>query len=85
LTFTNPSTILSFAAIFAGMGLGAATSFESAGAMVAGVFCGSGLWWLLLSQGVARLRSRLTPAWMARVNQFSGVIIFAFGVWALSR
>ena len=41
LTLTNPMTILSFAAIFAG--LGAATAFGGGVQVVAGVFCGIGV------------------------------------------
>jgi threonine/homoserine/homoserine lactone efflux protein len=48
LTLTNPTTILSFAAVFAGFGLGtAAADRGSAALMVGGVFLGSALWWLL--------------------------------------
>ncbi|MBP1723483.1 MAG: LysE type translocator, partial [Deltaproteobacteria bacterium] len=46
LTLTNPLTLLSFAAIFAGLGLGAAgETYIDAGGMVLGVFLGSALWW----------------------------------------
>jgi threonine/homoserine/homoserine lactone efflux protein len=54
LTLTNPMTILSFAAIFAGLGVASAGgNYVSAGVLVLGVFSGSALWWLLLSGGVA--------------------------------
>ena len=49
LTLANPSTIISFAAIFAGLGLTARTEASSALLMVAGVFLGSATWWLILS------------------------------------
>src|SRR5262245_23551445 len=53
LTVANPATILSFAAIFAGMGAGITSrSYASAALLVSGVFLGSALWWLLLSGGV---------------------------------
>src|SRR5690242_16206394 len=48
LTLTNPMTILSFAAVFASIGLAVPPDYFSAGLMVAGVFTGSALWWLLL-------------------------------------
>jgi threonine/homoserine/homoserine lactone efflux protein len=51
LTLTNPMTILSFAAVFAGFGLGATPDYLAASALVAGVFLGSALWWLLLCCG----------------------------------
>jgi threonine/homoserine/homoserine lactone efflux protein len=86
LTLTNPMTILSFVAIFAGLGLGASGgSTGSAGLLVAGVFTGSACWWLLLSGAVSRLRTRLTPASLLWVNRAAGLIILAFGAWAVSR
>jgi threonine/homoserine/homoserine lactone efflux protein len=87
LTLTNPLTIVSFVALFAGFGLvvASAGSRGEAAALVAGVFSGSALWWLLLSLGASRLRSRLTPARLAWVNRLSGVLIAAFGLAALFR
>ena len=83
LTLTNPGTILSFVAVFAGFGLGAAGSYAAAAALVAGVFTGSALWWLILSQGVGRARSLLSPSRLMAVNRISGSILAAFGVWAI--
>jgi len=84
LTLTNPMTILSFAAVFVGFGIGSAKDYNAAGAMVAGVFVGSSLWWLLLSSVVSLIRSRMTAASLQWVNRGSGVIIGAFGVYALA-
>lgn len=81
LTITNPMTILSFAAIFAGTMLGQTTGTPFV--MVAGVFTGSAVWWLGLSFGVGILRERLTPIHMAWINRISGVIIVTFGIFAL--
>jgi threonine/homoserine/homoserine lactone efflux protein len=62
LTLTNPATILSFMAVFAGLGLGMKSGdYGAAGIVVAGVFVGSALWWLLLSGGVALIRHKLKP------------------------
>ena len=85
LTLTNPMTIVSFVAVFASLGLATSPNFLNAGLMVAGVFVGSACWWLLLSSGVARLRSQVTPYWMQAVNRASGGVIFAFGLYALSK
>jgi threonine/homoserine/homoserine lactone efflux protein len=83
LTLTNPATILSFAAIFAGLGIASAGTHTAAVVMVAGVFLGSALWWLLLSGGVSVLRNRFDQGAMAWVNRLSGVIIGGFGFFAL--
>jgi threonine/homoserine/homoserine lactone efflux protein len=84
LTLTNPMTILSFVAVFAGFGLGASPDYLSASILVAGVFVGSALWWLLLSSGVALFRERVSEGWMQTINRLSGGIILAFGLYALS-
>lgn len=84
LTLTNPLTILSFAAIFAGLGVGVVSkSSFSAALVVAGVFCGSGIWWLLLSGGVSLLREKLTARWLLWINRCAGIMIAIFGIVAL--
>jgi threonine/homoserine/homoserine lactone efflux protein len=86
LTLTNPTTILSFVAIFAGLGWAGTSgaSYGSAALLVAGVFSGSALWWLILSSGVSLIRSRFTPRVMGWVNRVSGTLIAGFGVVALA-
>lgn len=84
LTLTNPTTILFFIAIFAGLGLATTGGSYSASAqLVLGVFLGSAFWWLLLSTGVGLLRSRLDLRALRWVNRLSGVILLGFGTLAL--
>lgn len=83
LTLTNPMTILSFVAVFAGFGLGTSADYLAASSLVLGVLAGSALWWLILSSGAALLQSRVTSAWMQVVNRLSGAVIFTFGLYAL--
>ena len=84
LTLANPMTILSFMAVFAGLGLGPAGDSLSAAALVSGVFAGSMIWWLLLSSVANRLRHRFGPRTMIWVNRLSGVVIIAFGMVSLA-
>jgi threonine/homoserine/homoserine lactone efflux protein len=86
LTLTNPMTILAFVAIFAGAGL-ASTGGDSIAALllVAGVFCGSAAWWLLLSFGVSLLRGFVTAPVLRWINWIAGGVIVAFGVIAILR
>jgi len=85
LTVTNPMTILSFAAVFAGLGLGqTGGDYASAGLLVLGVFLGSASWWLLLSGSVGALRARFPAAGLLWVNRISGIIIAGFGIVALA-
>ena len=84
LTLTNPLTILSFAAIFAGLGVASKSgAYDAAGLLVLGVFLGSGLWWLFLSSVVGLLRAKMGPRQLRWVNWLSGGIIVVFGVLAL--
>jgi len=84
LTLTNPMTILSFIAIFAGLRLGdTGGDYLSAMMMVLGVFLGSAAWWLTLSGLVSLVREKFTPAWMVWVNRIAGIIITTFGAIAL--
>ena len=84
LTLTNPMTILSFAAVFAGIGLGSTlVDYGSAALLVCSVFAGSALWWLILSGSVSLLRKKVTPRVLRWINMVSGAIIMGFGVFAL--
>jgi len=84
LTLTNPMTILSFVAIFAGLGLASGGGgYISATVLVLGVFLGSALWWFILSGSVGVFRTRFHAHWMQWVNRISGMIIAGFGTLAL--
>ena len=84
LTLTNPITIISFAAIFAGLGLASTRgNYGSAGILVLGVFMGSALWWLVLSSGVGIFRKKFNTNSLQWVNRISGLIITGFGLFAL--
>ena len=84
LTLANPPTIMTFAAMFAGLGLAAAQrETATALAVVAGVALGSAGWWLLFTAMVDRLRDRLQGPVFLWVNRISGAALVAFGTWAL--
>jgi threonine/homoserine/homoserine lactone efflux protein len=84
LTITNPMTILSFAAIFAGLGV-VATGGDLAAAswLVLGVFLGSAVWWLFLSMSVSLLREKVSSTTLLWVNRLAGAILLSFGALAL--
>lgn len=85
LTLANPTTILSFVAIFAGFGVGQARhGAASATALVLGVFLGSTLWWIVLISTVAWFRVWFTPQRLRWINVAAGVAIALFGVLAIA-
>ena len=84
LTITNPMTILSFLAVFAGLGLSSIEGdYAQASVLVIGVFLGSAIWWLTLSEGVTLFRKKVSQHVMIWINRVAGLIIFGFGVAAL--
>ena len=86
LTLTNPATILSFVAIFAGLGLGSfSRGAFSAVLMCAGVGLGSALWWVILSSSVNLFRGKLNPSILGLVNNTSGVVIIVFALLAFKN
>ena len=85
LTLTNPLTILSFMAIFAGLGIvNTGGDYFSALILVVGVFSGSALWWFFLSAGASFFQKKIDAQGLVWINRISGVIITVFGVVALA-
>jgi len=84
LTLTNPMTILSFAGIFAALGVADMGGDLSAAArLVLGVFFGSAAWWLILSGGVGRMQEKLSAGVLRWTNRLSGAILLVFGAVAV--
>ncbi len=84
LTMTNPMTILSFAVILAGMGSGSESgNYLATTILIAGIFCGSALWWLVMTGGLGLLHKKVTPVMLLWVNRISGSIILIFGLVSL--
>lgn len=83
LTMTNPMTILSFAAVFAGLGLATGSGFADALVLTLAVWAGSGLWWVVLTSIVGWFRERLSVRALLWINRLSGAALVAFGVLAV--
>lgn len=86
LTLTNPTTILSFTAIFMGIGIGSGGTggnYAAALLVVLGVFLGSTGWWLILTSSISVLRQKFRLGWLRWLNRCSGTIIIIFGLVAL--
>jgi threonine/homoserine/homoserine lactone efflux protein len=83
LTLTNPMTILSFGALFAGLGVGLGDT-TGAALITVGVLLGSIAWWVVLTSIVSALRTRVTTEWIRRINMASGIAIGAFAVVSIA-
>lgn len=83
LTLSNPTTILSFMAVFGA--LAGRAPAASPWTMVAGVLIGSALWWLLLSTVVGWLRDRFDARWQRVVNLCSAALLTGLAAWQLAQ
>lgn len=82
LTLANPTTILSFIAVFGA--LAGRSAVASPWVMVSGVAAGSALWWFILAGAVGRLRTRFDARWQHRVNLVSAALLAGFALWQLA-
>ncbi len=86
LTITNPVTILSFIALFAGLGVVAeSATWISSTLIVLGVFLGSALWWFVLSLVFGMIKHKVSNNWLVWINRGSGVLIAVLGIIGLMR
>lgn len=81
LTLANPTTIFSYGILFAGFGIiSPHHGLKAAFFLVPGVFIGSAMWWVILSGGVGKLRSRLNESGFVWVNRIAGAIVAGSGL-----
>lgn len=80
ITLANPAFILIFVALFAAFGISQdGLSFNDGMLMILGIFCGSALWWFILTFTVSLLRNRFRPRHLLWINRISGAIIVILG------
>jgi threonine/homoserine/homoserine lactone efflux protein len=82
LTLSNPTTILSFIAVFGA--LAGRAPAASPWAMVTGVLVGSAAWWLVLSAVVGRVRHVLDARWQRGIRLCSAALLAGFAAWQLA-
>lgn len=84
ITMTNPGTIFGVVGVFAAFGAAIRPAGDGeAWLLIAGVFLGSVLWWLVLAEITVAIRARFTPNRMRLFNHASGALLMAFGAGAL--
>jgi threonine/homoserine/homoserine lactone efflux protein len=80
LNLTNPTTVLSFLAVLAVLGLSEHRPAWLTLIMVGGIFAGSMAWWLILTGITNHFRERFNDRAMLWMNRIGGIAIGAFGV-----
>ena len=85
LTLTNPMTIFSLAAVFAGFGIaGTRGNVLSAAVLILGLFLGSVLWWLFIVGVFSVFKRRFQRHELQWINRVAGLIITGSGALALA-
>jgi len=81
LSVTNPGLVLGYLAIFSSLSthLALGASPYRPAMVLLGIAMGGALWWLLLSFFIGRLKTRLGPSTLDRINRWSGILVAAFG------
>ena len=80
LTLGNPTTILAFVGLIAGLGAAIANPLAPY-LLVVGVFIGSAIWWLFLVHVALAVKTRLTPAVTRWLDLISGSVLLVWGLW----
>jgi threonine/homoserine/homoserine lactone efflux protein len=81
VTLTNPLTLFAVLAVVATFG--GIKKHAEAGLLVSGIFAGSTLWWIMLSGGIASVRSHFTESRIVLVNRITAVVLAGLGVFAI--
>lgn len=81
----NPATVGSFLLAFSAMRISGPFSLPEGILLIAGIFLGSLIWWLLLAAGVSLLRNRITERIYRGLNRLLGGFLILFGATVLLR
>jgi threonine/homoserine/homoserine lactone efflux protein len=84
LTLTNPTTVLSFLAVLAALRMGQHRAGWLTLVLVAGIFCGSMLWWVILASISNHFRGRVNDSTLRWMNRIAGIAIGGFGIITLA-
>jgi threonine/homoserine/homoserine lactone efflux protein len=80
LTISNPATLFSFIAIYAGWHVPSLHGHYFAAALLtAGVFSGSALWWVGLFIGLTIFHDKFSLRFLFWIHRVSGAVIAVFG------
>jgi threonine/homoserine/homoserine lactone efflux protein len=83
LNLTNPTTVLSFLAVLASLGMSHDRALWLNFIVVAGILFGAMVWWIALALMANHFRARFDDRGMLWMNRIAGLAIGAFGVVTL--
>lgn len=81
LTLTNPVTVFSYIATFSSFGIAVLiTSLSKAVLAALGVFLGSLLWWIILTNVTSLFRDKFATETIGYLNKVAGILIILIGI-----
>ena len=80
LNLTNPTTVLSFLAVLAILGVGQHRPWTLTLFLVAGIFAGAMFWWIVLAFIAGHFRARFNDRALVWMNRIAAGAIAAFGL-----
>jgi len=84
LALTNPLVMFSYAAVLAMIGVEKLfQEYLSLSTLFAGVFLGSLLWFILISNLAHRFREKVAEEKLVITNRIAGALLFLIGLWAV--
>jgi len=84
LNLTNPTTVLSFLAVLAALGMGRHNSWWLKLLLVGGIFGGAMFWWIAVVLAGSHFRGRFDDRAMLWMNRIAGLAIGGFGIVTLA-
>lgn len=79
IAITNPATILSFMVVFSMFQIEGTESFQTNIQLIAGIFLGTCVWWIVIALSVGRFRNRVTDGFYPKLNKVFGVLMILLG------
>lgn len=79
IAITNPATILSFMVAFSMFQIEGSESLGTNIQLIAGIFGGTCVWWLIIALAVSRFRNRITDGFYPKLNRVFGVLMILLG------
>ncbi len=87
LSFTNPLTLFTFLALFAGLGIGLSNaSFIHASILVLGVFIGSTSWWMVFIGKIDLIEhyTHIDSPWLQIFKKILGIAVIVTGILVMA-
>lgn len=83
LTLTNPMTIVTFISLLPTLGCTAGSSSIESLSMLASIFVGSMVWWIILSFAINYAKRYVSDKILSKVSTASGVALIAFACYLI--